>query len=111
VADHAQIALTRGADAVLTVPCKQADGVTALDLTGATVMVWELIDDDTGEAALSKSLGAGVTAATPANGIASIAISASDSAGIAEGFYRDQLNVTVGGKVSRQSQGPIAVFS
>jgi hypothetical protein len=107
---HTQLSLIAGDEWLIQVNCHQPDGTTSLDLTGATA-VWELIDENTGLVVSSASLGSGITVADPTNGIALVSLTSAATLAIASGFYRDRFTVTNGALVSRQAEGPIAVFS
>lgn len=79
-----------------------------LNLADATVE-WKL-DDVNGANVLTKTIGSGVTVAVPATGVCVVKVPASETAGLAAGFYFDQVRVVLpDSSVSTQAVGRIEV--
>jgi hypothetical protein len=109
---HAQLEFWTGDAWPITASCFQADGVTPLDLTGATV-TWELLADDSDVVLLTLTSNDAITILSPPTaGNVLITVNATQSGNIPAGFYHDRVRVVLaGGAPTTQAEGPIAVFS
>jgi len=83
-----------------------------LDLTGVLAIEWTLGTVDGSSVIMTKTLGDAITVLSPpAEGRCLLIVPAGDTAGLAPGYYRDQLRVTYGdGLVSTQTSGRVQVF-
>jgi hypothetical protein len=111
---HDQLELWVGDEWAIEISCFDSDGVTPLNISTATAFLWQLLAEDTGLVVLSRanSTTPQITIVDATNGIVVIVIDASITGTIPAGFYQDRFTVTFpNNAVTRQVEGPIAVFS
>ncbi len=105
----------RGDDEVLDISFKQADGITALNITGATG-IWftaksSSLDTDA-QALIQKTLGAGVTIVSAAAGTATVTINAADTVAIEPStLVWDAQIRDAAGKVRTAASGTLKVIA
>lgn len=86
----------------------QSDGTTPQNITGWAV-TYNLRTSKTASATISKTVGSGITLTTPASGILTVTLSASDTSALTERTYVQGLKRTDSGSETVLAEGQVVV--
>jgi hypothetical protein len=106
---NTHLEITRGDDETIAIAVTDQDTGAVVDLTGSTLrwMVKSLPGDADAAALLSKTNGAGITLTNASQGLATIAVAATDTAALAAGMYWWELQGRLAGLISTLASGRI----
>lgn len=105
---HATVEAFRGDTLRLRFAVKDGTGAVK-DLSSVSDARWAIYKRGLSAAALSKSLGAGITVTDAAGGLVLVAVSAGDTAALDPGLHEDELELTIGSDVQTVAHGLIIV--